>query len=522
MRTACCLAVTLAAALLAPQSLAQDEYRWEKSDASKVRFKVFKKLASVPLKLGDSRTEYKMKFEPPDAGDRIWGKYGSFSWTLLLLDFKKPTEKTTTTGGKGPVESEAAKAAADFREWVTERDEESHDRKFVTKGVDAKAKGKNPAHKWWEFTDSHKMTNGREVFDQLWWNAGAVYTLEGREVALVCRVPIKKGERPDPKHVTWIETMLKSVETIEGAEGEADEDREKFANTPERKTALEAAKANIANLKGWDFFTSPNYIVLYSWDAPPADPTGKRREGIKFAKDLIQKLEDVRELYVKQFPPHDKVVQPYSVLRICESYPEFCKYSEIPQDRTTIGWFSPRTKELVVFEDSQHEFKMNVVTVTCHEGWHQYADSYFGGERTELHRWFDEGHGDYFGSFTKKGSSWSYSAEKGRHNAIRSMISRKTFVPLREIVTWNKDKYYDKARGGEYYAEGYSLVDFLRRGPDVLGKKFDERWTKIIPIYTSTMLETKDQKKAVEAAYAGVDWDQFEATWIEWVRNSMK
>ena len=33
--------------------------------------------------------------------------------------------------------------------------------------------------------------------------------------------------------------------------------------------------------------------------------------------------------------------------------------------------------------------------VTFHEGWHQYCDSYFG---FELQRWFDEGHGDYFGS----------------------------------------------------------------------------------------------------------------------------
>jgi hypothetical protein len=217
------------------------------------------------------------------------------------------------------------------------------------------------------------------------------------------------------------------------------------------------------------------------------------------------------------------MLQLYSILRVCESFSEYRRYGGDGVPVNAVGWFSPFSKELVVFNDRQHVVQnaKDIVTTTQHEGWHQYALTYFG-EKNELHRWFDEGHGDYYGAFSKKGTTWSYTADKGRHTDIRTQISRKTYVPLREIVAWNKDKYYDPAKGGYYYAEGYSLVDFLRRGPEVLGKKFDERWGKVIDIYRSTMLETRDQKKAVEAAFAGVDWEQFEAAWVEWVRNSMK
>ena len=36
------------------------------------------------------------------------------------------------------------------------------------------------------------------------------------------------------------------------------------------------------------------------------------------------------------------------------------------------------------------------------------------------------------------------------------------------------------------------------------------------------MLESKNQKTAVEKAFEGIDWDAFEAAWIDWVKTKMK
>ena len=61
------------------------------------------------------------------------------------------------------------------------------------------------------------------------------------------------------------------------------------------------------------------------------------------------------------------------------------------------------------------------------------------------------------------------------------------------------------------------MVDFLRRGNKTpLWKK---EWDNIVPVYVKTAMDTKDQKKAVDAAFAGVDWDEFEKNWVEYVRR---
>ena len=55
---------------------------------------------------------------------------------------------------------------------------------------------------------------------------------------------------------------------------------------------------------------------------------------------------------------------PYSVFRVCATYEQFQKYGSSP--RGVVGWFSPRSKELVVFQggDSRMRKKGYVETVT--------------------------------------------------------------------------------------------------------------------------------------------------------------
>ena len=213
------------------------------------------------------------------------------------------------------------------------------------------------------------------------------------------------------------------------------------------------------------------------------------------------------------------MAKPYSVLRIAADYTEFRQYGNVP--RGVVGFFSPKSKELVMFDDAQNQFggEDYVVHVAFHEAWHQYANAYFGN--MELHRWFDEGTGDFFGGFTKPGRKWKYNYDKGRFQSIRRQLNDESYIPLAEIVTWNKDKFYGR-RGADHYAQGYSFVDFLFRGKKKTGRKWDPSWDDIIPTYVKTCLETKSQKKAAEAAFAGVDFDAIETAWITWVKKHMK
>lgn len=520
------LALTVVALPVAAQ-----EYRWEQNDPLGIRILVHTKLFPIPQKLGDRDPHEKIRYLPKDEGDYLYGRLGTYEWYLDVLEFPKKSAQAapakpdggTTAGGSAqqPDPSSNPLHADDFRIWVTEKDGRIKNRKFIKKAESKKGKKGSPDYEWWEYSDTQKVHTGAREEELIWYGCAAVYDLPTRQLAVVAKVPVKRGERPDPKHYRWMETMCQSLVLVEVEDNGADVDaskRDEFANTPERKEELEKAKANIANLKGWDYYTTPNYIVLYSWD--PEKPA-KQRDSLKFARELTDALESMRELYVQEFPPHEKMLKLYSVLRICDNHEEFMKYGSTQWG--VVGWFSPGSKELVVFDDKQRIYgnDKDVIATTMHEGWHQYAHTYFG-EKAELHRWFDEGHGDYFGSWINKGRRWNYEVDKGRYRGVREQVARKTFIATRELVSWEVSKFYGSPRVVDHYEQAYSIVDFLRRGPEKMGRKFDPAWTKVIDTYRQTMLDTGDKKKAVEKAFEGVDWEAFESAWVEWVSRYMK
>lgn len=540
--------------LVAPLA-AQGDFNEEKLAEFGIKLPVHKKLSRLPMQLGhEEYTHLKAKYEPKDENDFISGRRGTYHWYLEFYDFPKvvTAAKTDKTDDPRKALKEAAierGRAANFKEFVTsDKDRSSQDRKFVIKEKEMPAKGGKLGYRWWEYYDTLKMQRGPETFDQLWYKLTAVFDLPDRELAICLDVPVQKGDRPQEKHAGWAKFMFSNVVTLSDKEtgktekeaaGEAKKDA--LAESPEGKASLERAKKNIAGLKGWDYFTSQNYVVLFSWDY---EKEGKRAPMEAYAKDLASKLEKMRLLYMELYPPHENFLKTYSVLRICYSHQQFQQYGN--SSGGVVGWFNPGTKELVFFKGDALMGSGATETVAFHEGWHQYADSYFrkpkrkapGSEKkdasateaadvgevgepgAELHRWFDEGTGDYFGSYVWNGSKWSYFASKMRKGDIKVIVNTGKQVPLREIVSWNKDRFYG-AGAADYYAQAYSMIDFFRRGK-TMGAGWDDAWAKILDTYRDKMLETGDQKKAVEAAFQGVDWDKLEAAWLRWVKEYLK
>ena len=115
-----------------------------------------------------------------------------------------------------------------------------------------------------------------------------------------------------------------------------------------------------------------------------------------------------------------------------------------------------------------------MLAVCYHEAWHQYSYQYFPG--VELHRWYDEGLAEYFGSLRKKGRRWSHVYHDGRLDSLARQERDGSLIPSADIVTWHKDKFYS-ARAADHYAQAYAMVDFLVRGKETLGKRWDDRWS---------------------------------------------
>jgi len=204
---------------------------------------------------------------------------------------------------------------------------------------------------------------------------------------------------------------------------------------------------------------------------------------------------------------------PWSVFRVCSKKEEFDRYGGTSGG--VVGWFNPGTKELVVFNGTAMMGSGGTETVTFHEGWHQYCDSYFG---TELQRWFDEGHGDFFGSYELKGNRWVYSTSKMRRVGLMQQVARGTFEPWKNIVFWNKDKFYGP-KAVTYYEQGYGMVAFLRHGPKT--RYWKKQWDNILPTYIEVARSTQDQKKAVEAAFAQVNFDELQEAWVQFCKKEL-
>ena len=213
----------------------------------------------------------------------------------------------------------------------------------------------------------------------------------------------------------------------------------------------------------------------------------------------------------------------YSVFRLCATYDQFMKYGQSPPG--VVGWFSPASKELVVFLGGDKMMGSGATeTVTYHEGWHQYADFYFDHPESEkrgtLHRWFDEGHGDYFGSFRWGQSGWKYVGSKMRYDDVKQMVRKGDYVPFKEIVHWDRRRFYAQ-NAPYYYAQAYSMVDFLRRGEQSRG--WDPRWGQALDMYRKVMLVYGDSKRASDTAFLHFtddDWKALEEAWKAWVDSN--
>lgn len=559
--------------LVASAALAQD-WRSEKVHDCGIEFDAPGRLERLPMQLGEDSVHHRARLRPKDNQDFVRAQY---YWYCDVYAFAKNPGKDglpPLPEGLPPemkeqlrklMESSGWKQLKSFKEWLDEKDQKTV--VVVAPGKAMKGKGGKLDYTHWVWTEKTGFGPVGIVYCE-----AAVYSFADQEVALVVEMPLEteKPKVPKSKWKTLIDRMMASGKALDPADSaeESDKKRDQYANTPEKQQALADAKKNIQGLQGWDYFTSPNYIVLYSWDFEKPDERSKAKKDSEFYSSRLEKM---RELYLTNYPldatgtkaimpdpksipsltgpitgvptkpadkPGDKPdepgdepedvpdegpklgIKPYSVFRLCATYDQFQKYGQSPPG--VVGWYSPASKELVVFLGGDKMMGSGATeTVTYHEGWHQYADFYFHHPETKkhgtLHRWFDEGHGDYFGSFRWGQNGWKYVGSKMRYDDCKNMVRQGDYVPFKEIVHWSRQRFYAQ-RAPYYYAQAYSMVDFFRRGQKERG--FQARWGEALDMYRKVMLVHGDSKLASDTAFREMkdaDWKAMEEAWKAWV-----
>jgi len=572
------LVTALGAMLFLASTTTAQSWRPEAVAEAGIEFEAPNRLERLPMQLGDSALYHRARLRPKDDADFVRARY---YWTCDVYVFnKKETADPDADLPEGVPEemreqlkrlmaTMGSKRHRSFKSWLDETKAENKEMQILT---DAKKKrgrsGKLDYEHWvWRVPVEEYYSPAGAYYCE-----AAVFDFPDREVALVIEMPLEGSnhKKPKSKWSNLIDRMIASGRELDPDSAAADSDtkRDKFADTPEKKAALAAAKANIQGLQGWDYFTQPNYVVIYSWDFEKPDERSKaKKQAIYYGS----RLEKMRELYIGNYPldaTGTKAIMPdpksipdvdgpttgvaptappkpasqgtedgqgteppaeklgkerYSVFRLCATYDQFMKYGQSPPG--VVGWFSPASKELVVFLGGDQMMGSGATeTVTYHEGWHQYADFYFdhpdSAKHEQLHRWFDEGHGDYFGSFRWGQSGWKYLGSDMRYSDCKQMVRNEDYVPFKEIVYWDMRQFYG-ARASYYYAQAFSMIDFFRRGEKSRG--WDPRWGGALDMYRKVMLVYGDTKRASDTAFlkfTDADWKALEDAWKAWVGSS--
>ena len=267
---------------------------------------------------------------------------------------------------------------------------------------------------------------------------------------------------------------------------------------------------------GWSLSTTAHYQVLT--DSSEAD-----------AQAMAERLEGVLALYTEILPPSREL--PRFPVRVLTPYAAYLAYGG---EDGTGGCYDQTTGELVLtqfegYEPASRRARppglQEVVTTAYHEAWHQYFHWYLGGE-DDPPAWFDEGMADYFGQARPVPSrvaaptapdapgedrKWRFGRPHPAWLAsVRAAVGTGKFVPLRAFVHMTREQYYEEP--SLTCPQGWALVHFLLNADD-------KRVREVPAVLVRALKEGAEVGKAVDEAFAGMNWEKLEAEWKQYVKQ---
>jgi len=244
----------------------------------------------------------------------------------------------------------------------------------------------------------------------------------------------------------------------------------------------------------------------------------------QLVRRVADALEVLRSELMQRFPP-DTELDALSTVRICRDRAEYLAYGGAP---TTVGYWNASGRELVLYvadaETESADPYRTTLMILYHEAFHQFV--FHSAGQLPPHPWFDEGTGDYFsGAQIAGGRLRGIGVHPWRVAIVRDLVRRGEHASLSELVTWDQATFYANANAN--YAQAWSLIYFLRS--DAVRRS--PSWSGILTRYFSSLKSawaeertklgrgSDSRRKALEAAFAGVDWAELETAWVAFVRE---
>ncbi|MDZ4771777.1 MAG: hypothetical protein SGI72_01445 [Planctomycetota bacterium] len=298
----------------------------------------------------------------------------------------------------------------------------------------------------------------------------------------------------------------------------------------------------LATQPGWKLYESSNYFVV----TPHTDRA--------FVQELLQRLEAIHAIYVIDYPaakaeeykkigeaartgeesPEEKArkkseeeffnegvdskeLATCSIVRVFTDEGAYHSYGGPP---SSAGYWSPVAKELVIYDDQAGGGRNDTWLVLNHEAFHQYIFYFYGS--ISPHSWYNEGTGDYYSGYFWKNGKFILKENSWRKTTIAGNVREDNYCPLDVFVRWDQRQYYGtndlQLGGGENYAQGWSLIYFLRTGKKNNAKGWDPAWDAILETYLRVLAMSGKLDQAVDEAFKGIDMRALENAWKDYTR----
>jgi hypothetical protein len=293
------------------------------------------------------------------------------------------------------------------------------------------------------------------------------------KVIFIWDYPGDKKER-----MKWEKAVVKSMKSFRPMEeGSATSGLTNINSDSSYEDLLEFHQENVAQTPGWRLVETPSKQYLIKTNS----------DDDKDIKEVIARLEASRRLYEEDFPPATPITS-VSVVRLCGTRADFNTYGQTSGG--VAGYFNPGSEELVLFFGESG--KSMTLSVMAHEGFHQYCHFLFG--RAEAHRWFDEGHGDYYGAWRLKGKKLVQQEDmKGglaRMPELKTMFRNDDIKALSKHIRADHSTWQNQGPSNvSCYAQSFGLIYFLRQGAKrkISAKYWKKEYATIIPNYMAAL-----------------------------------
>lgn len=528
----------LAALLLGGASQAQKLGKYHEDEEFGFRFKLLQDFQLVPGQPREQALGVLVKADGKTLSVRSGSSSISIDVGLTVLRFEEVTVRSGGDDGDDDRSVSETKVRRDLAEYL-DAFYKGVDEKNPDVDEEKKIKGLVAQHRQWS---AQTPQYGIQLVLDCW-----SFPLEDADVHVVYMVPEEHGKK-------WLKAYEKSAKTFQVIPRKAKAGLGKGASYEDQ---LAYHKAEAEKVGEWTALATPSekFIIVTNSD------------NRKFLKSVIDRLEKSRELYERDFPPTEDFDH-VSIVRVCGTEEEFHKYGGTGGG--TAGWFNPSSTELVLY-DAVNVNRNMTYAVMSHEAFHQYCHFLFG--QSEAHRWFDEGHGDYYGGVEFKGSRAKVTnkmpAGLNRLDVIEDMVAQGTYAPLEDHLNFNHREWQTQGPSNvSCYAQSWSIIYMLRQGTlgNVPRSVWKPEYADILPNYVTTLnagfreaydelramrrAEAEEEgrelteeeldvtrrdlerelpgrkleiwRKAMDASWGQIDLTEFEANWVKYVDDHIR